>query len=244
MGSKKKPRASASRASVASAASLVSQKVSKVTKSVKAGAKALMRPLKKARSAFSKSGVSLQSHSSSSAMSINETSSKPVSLIDIDLDDATEAASSQVANDEDSPEAELARLQASWRSPVYSFFKLAEVSIDYDDEGRKYHFFPCAARQCKNKYKGVRHYQDSKDKSSTSNLKTHATKCFGTAAVAAAIQGKSDTGKDGSIFAAFARRGQRPVTVSHRNHSNAEVWAHLVKWLMESNRPSTIVEDR
>ncbi|KAL6298788.1 hypothetical protein BKA93DRAFT_716007, partial [Sparassis latifolia] len=78
------------------------------------------------------------------------------------------------------------------------------------------------ARQCKNKYKGVRHYQDSKDKSSTSNLKTHATKCFGTAAVAAAIQGKSDTGKDGSIFAAFARRGQRPVTVSHRNHSNAE----------------------
>ncbi|KAL6308226.1 hypothetical protein BKA93DRAFT_747193 [Sparassis latifolia] len=222
MGSKKKPRASASRASVASAASLVSRKVSKVTKSVKAGAKALMRPLKKARSALSKSRVSLRYHSSSSAMLINETSSKPVSVIDIDLDDVTEAASSQVANDEESPEAELARLQASWRSPVYSFFKLAEVSIDYDDEGRKYHFFPCAARQCKNKYKGVRRYQDSKDKSSTSNLKTHAMKCFGTAAVAAAIQGKSDTGKDG----------------------NAEVRAHLVKWLTESNRPSTIVEDR
>ncbi|KDQ49148.1 hypothetical protein JAAARDRAFT_110387, partial [Jaapia argillacea MUCL 33604] len=41
--------------------------------------------------------------------------------------------------------------------------------------------------------------------------------------------GKKATTRGGSIFGAFARQGQQPVTVSHRSHTNAE--------LMTAGRP-------
>ena len=57
----------------------------------------------------------------------------------------------------------------------------------------------------------------------TSNLKSHATKCFEFDAVDAAAQGtKPRTRGDGSIFAAFARSGQQAVSVSHRAHTTEE----------------------
>ena len=69
---------------------------------------------------------------------------------------------------------DVERLQVGWRSPIYGFFK-ANVSVGYD-EGRKFHFFKCAAQYCKGKgHKGVRRYLDSKDRAATSNLKTHAS---------------------------------------------------------------------
>ena len=112
------------------------------------------------------------------------------------------------------------RLQANWRSAIYGFFQ-ANVSVGYD-EGRKYHFFKCASRNCKGKgQKGVRRYQDSKDRAATSNLKSHAVKCFGQDAVDAAFE-KTQSGRDGSIFAAFARQGQQPVKISHRAHTTEE----------------------
>jgi len=109
------------------------------------------------------------------------------------------------------------RLQKTWRSPVYGFFK-TDIKID-SDNGRPYHFFKCAAKRCKVKGGGIRCYQDSKDRGGTSNLKTHAIKCFGAHAVEAAFKKTSSDTRDGSIFASFARLGQGAVTVSHRAHS-------------------------
>ena len=137
-----------------------------------------------------------------------------------------------------------AAAKRSWRSPVYSFFK-DNVTIHYDKEKRLYHFFPCAAPRCKTSQGGVRHYQDKKDKNSTANLKHHAERCFGEDIVKAAFEGKTFTGTtDGSIFQAFARRGQEPVTMSHRSLTNPEACARLVKWIVEDARPVRIARDR
>jgi hypothetical protein len=109
-------------------------------------------------------------------------------------------------------------------------------------EGRPCHFFKCASRHCKTKSGGVRRYQDSKDRSSTANLKHHAIGCFGAEAVANAT--RPDANASGSIFALFARQGQKPVQYSHRSHTNPEVRARIVKWVTENNRPANIVNDR
>ena len=130
----------------------------------------------------------------------------------------------------------------TWRSPIYSFFK-NDVVISHEG-GRLFHFFPCAARRCKNDAGGVRRYQDKTDKHSTGNLRHHAIRCFGEDAVRAATENKSFSGENGSIFQAFARQGQEPVTMSHRSLTNPEARALLVKWVTESNRPTRIVKDR
>lgn len=100
----------------------------------------------------------------------------------------------------------LDALKNHWRSPIYSFFK-PDVSFQYY-KTRPCHFFKCAARKCKVRAGGVRHFQDSKDKASTANLKHHAIRCFGADAVHAAIAGKKAAEQDGSIFALFARNGK------------------------------------
>jgi len=111
------------------------------------------------------------------------------------------------------------RLKSTWHSSVYGFFK-SKVDIGYEG-GRKFHYFRCAARRCKGSG-GVRRYLDSKDRAATSNLKTHATKCFGSDAVEAAVNGTKSGARDGSIFAAFACPGQQAVSVSHRAHTTEE----------------------
>ncbi|KAG6807412.1 hypothetical protein H0H92_007644 [Tricholoma furcatifolium] len=153
-----------------------------------------------------------------------------------------------VQDDEDD-EAELERLQATWRSPVYSFFK-PKVEISYEGE-RKVHIFHCAAKRCKEKG-SVRRYQDSKDKAATSNLKTHAIKCFGEDVVNAVFHKDDSTlSRNGSIFAAFARQGQQPVSISHRalstdetQHVSSFSLARIALWCAESNRPMKLVTDR
>ena len=127
----------------------------------------------------------------------------------------------------------LERLRANWHSPVYGFFK-SKVVIDYDDS-RKFHFFQCAAKCCKGKVKGVHRYQDSQDRAATSNLKTHATKCFGTDAVKAAFNWTPSTSHENSIFAMFACLGQKAVSFSHRAHTSDESRcavhsSHSVDW--------------
>ena len=80
-------------------------------------------------------------------------------------------------------------LQPGWHSPIYGFF-LTKISIAYD-EGWKYHFFRCASKNCKGKgQKGVHHYLDSKDCAATSNLKSHAVRCFGRDVVESAFKNK------------------------------------------------------
>jgi hypothetical protein len=111
-------------------------------------------------------------------------------------------------------------LRANWRSAVYGFFK-PKILIGYDN-GRKYHFFQCAAKRCKGKVRGVHRYQDSQDRAATSNLKAHATKCFGSDAVDAAFNQIPSTAPSKSIFATFARLGQKVVSFSHRAHTSDE----------------------
>lgn len=129
------------------------------------------------------------------------------------------------------------RLQKHWRSAVYGFFK-ATVDIGYED-GHKFHQFQCAASKCKGNGK-VRHYQDSKDCAATSNLKSHAIKCFGQDAVEAAFNKTDPPSQDGSIFAAFAHQGQQPVTVSHRAHTTDETLYifqyNILKIFLSNNR--------
>jgi hypothetical protein len=111
-------------------------------------------------------------------------------------------------------------LKRAWRSPIYTFFT---DNVTYEvHEGRPCHFFKCAARLCKTKAGGVRRYQDSKDQTSTANLKHHAMKCFGADAVATSTN-VDPSRTNSSIFAQFARQGQKPVQYSHRSHSNPEV---------------------
>ncbi len=130
----------------------------------------------------------------------------------------------------------------TWHSPIYSFFK-DDVKLDHFD-GRPCHYFKCAARRCKTKLGGVRRFQDSKDKSSTANLRHHARRCFGDEAVQCATLKGSTLEQSGSIFAAFSRQGQQPIKPSNRSLSNPEVRASLVRWITESCRPILAVEDR
>jgi len=113
----------------------------------------------------------------------------------------------------------LERLKKTWRSSVYGFFK-SKVEIGREN-GRKFHLFRCAARKCKGN-SIVWRYLDSKDRAATSNLKSHANKCFGADVVNAATKPTKSGARDGSIFAAFSHPGQKPVTVSHRALTNNE----------------------
>ena len=188
------------------AQSLASRKLKSVANAVKKGVKAIAKPLKKARQALS-------ARSSRSSIRSNATSDgDELAVIDVDDDDDIE--------EEVDPEKQLEGLKRTWRSPIYTFFKVDKASVQYHDS-RLTHFFPCAARKCKTTLGGVRRFQDSKDRSSTANLRHHALKCFGEDAVKG-FAGNT-TGQSASIFALFARKGQQPVQYSHRSHTNPEV---------------------
>ncbi|KAJ7220152.1 hypothetical protein GGX14DRAFT_354645, partial [Mycena pura] len=94
---------------------------------------------------------------------------------------------------------------------------------------------------------GIKRYQTKvngdphSDRSSTSNLKKHAKHCWGSDVVDARIRGvPADAGRDSSIFAAFARSGQRPVNVSHRTHTQPEFRCDL----LTAGRPELKVPGR
>ncbi|GBE87595.1 hypothetical protein SCP_1102720 [Sparassis crispa] len=256
MAKRTQPNSLSSRTSVKSH---VSRRAAKVTETLKAGVKTVARPLKRLRKSISSSNLSCATSRALARSSEPDTvdaielpsDSRSIEIIggsammpapsDARSIHSAGSHGSQSALDEESDEQELAHLQATWRSPVYAFFK-SNVSVQYKN-GHKCHFFTCATRKCRNVLGGVRRYQDSKDKASTSNLKSHIIHCFGAAAVEAAIKGENAPRND-SIFAVFARQGQQPVTVSHRTHSNPEVRAHLVKWITECNRPAHLISDR
>ena len=70
---------------------------------------------------------------------------------------------------------------------------------------------------------GVRRFQDSKDKSSTANLKHHALHCFGVDAVNVAMTGTKPTNHGGGILTHFAQKGKQPVKYAAWVHTNAEM---------------------
>ncbi|KAJ7938053.1 hypothetical protein B0H13DRAFT_1588129 [Mycena leptocephala] len=136
-------------------------------------------------------------------------------------------------------------MKKKWNSPIYSFFS-DNVTICKGEDGRRYHFFKCASSRCKGEFFRAFENTDgsrASDAGSTSNLRKHAILCFGRHTVDSAIAGQGPKNPDGSVFAAFARAGQKPVTVTHRAHTDAEARAHIVEWVTESTRPPNIVND-
>ncbi|KAJ7151172.1 hypothetical protein C8R46DRAFT_914388, partial [Mycena filopes] len=140
------------------------------------------------------------------------------------------------------------RLQRAWRSAVYGLYS-SKVNIGYHND-RKYHEFSCANKRCKFGKNGkpavVRRYLDSKDRAATGNLINHAKACRGTDAVENVMtseKAKKKTTRDGSIYATFAKIGQRVRSFASRPQTAQETRASIVKWITESNRPAKIVSD-
>jgi hypothetical protein len=114
-----------------------------------------------------------------------------------------------------------------WTSPVYAFFEPTPKVIDID--GRRAHEFKCCARGCKTT---IRRYLDKKDARSTGNMRKHVKSCWGPEVLTAADDAKDANEvrlkivpsilRDGSITAAFERKGKGKVTYSHRQHTRHE----------------------
>ncbi len=139
-------------------------------------------------------------------------------------------------------------MMSQWNSPIYAFFE-ARPTIEYV-EGRRTHVFKCLARGCGQK---IRRYLDSKDRSSTGNLRRHARSCWGEETVDKACEAVNieearahvvgSLLRNGTITASFKRKTGK-VTYSHRPHTKAETRTEIVRWVAESLRPFKIVRDR
>ncbi|KAJ3574247.1 hypothetical protein NP233_g1903 [Leucocoprinus birnbaumii] len=154
-------------------------------------------------------------------------------------------------NKVESAEEELERLMKSWNSSIYGFYDPIPAIDEID--GRRVHIFSCSASGCKHK---IRRYLDKNDRCSTSNLHDHAKKCWGDEVVkrAQAIKdlnhvrqtiGKIKNNPDGDITAMFSRAEEKgAITYSHRQHTTEQARAEIVRWVAESMRPFSIVEDQ
>ncbi|EDQ98064.1 uncharacterized protein LACBIDRAFT_313052 [Laccaria bicolor S238N-H82] len=174
-------------------------------------------------------------------------------LEDVDASDE-EDEEDEEGEVEETDEAELERLIEEWTSPVYAFFQPIP-DITYDAKGRRAHEFRCATAVCKCKganVRMVRCYLDTTDRKSTRNLKCHATGCWEAETIDSALEVKVDICsacatlgnlKDGSIMAAFERKGKGKITYSHRQHTKPETCVEIVRWVAESMCPFSIVED-
>ncbi|TEB32875.1 hypothetical protein FA13DRAFT_1595398, partial [Coprinellus micaceus] len=154
------------------------------------------------------------------------------------------------------------RLSKGWDVPIYAFFKpvpeIKEIEM-YDKAKKKIvkrwcHEFKCTAQNCLSKGalgRGVRRFLDTDDKTSTSNLRKHAWKCWGKKLVQDAEATKDLQGvrkglentrmKDGALTAVFKRV---KVSYSHVPHTYEERRVECIRWVAEAMRPCTIVDDR
>ncbi|KIL54666.1 hypothetical protein M378DRAFT_18675 [Amanita muscaria Koide BX008] len=133
---------------------------------------------------------------------------------------------------EETAEEELARLMKGWDAPVYGFYEPIP-DIVYADGNRRCHVF----------------------KGSTSNLRAHSKKCWGLEAFEKAdemkdlakvreVVNKAKNSPNRNIVTMFARlEAKGVVSYMHRQHTSEEVRAVIVKWVAESMRPYSIVED-
>ncbi|KAI1793035.1 hypothetical protein LXA43DRAFT_886392, partial [Ganoderma leucocontextum] len=135
------------------------------------------------------------------------------------------------------------KMMERWNSTIYAFYD-PRPTIEYEEK-RRSHLFHCANRGCK---VTVRRYLDTKDHSSTSNLRAHAVKCWGPETVEAAKEA-ANVGevrekivgsilKTGSITAHFERKGGQ-VSYSARQHTRAET-----RVLMKTGRPGYYLPSR
>jgi len=121
-----------------------------------------------------------------------------------------------------------------WKTPIYAFFR-PSPAIDYINS-RRAHVFECAAKVCKGQGRNgrnIRRYLNTADATSTSNLRRHATACWGAETVTAAgrvtdvhaaraVLSKVKL-RDGSITAAFERVAKEKLTFSSRQHTKTEL---------------------
>ncbi|KAI1784273.1 hypothetical protein LXA43DRAFT_901906, partial [Ganoderma leucocontextum] len=141
-------------------------------------------------------------------------------------------------------------LMRGWDAPIYTFFE-PRPTIQYKN-GRRSHVFKCAKKNCKAK-EGVRRYLDTKDSTSTSNLRRHVETCWGSDALKIATSLGNTNGAREEIFekvlreapltAHFERKKGGRVTYMHRNHTKVETRTEIVKWVCESARPFNVVKD-
>ena len=132
------------------------------------------------------------------------------------------------------PNCPLEQLSIEWVSPIYVFFEpmLSIVTVDR----WRVHEFRCTAGYCKGHGKNaqiVRRYLDTTDRNSTGNLQKHAQLCWDNevmqdvdaCADVDSVQvrlDKADKHRDGSITAAFERKGKGKLIYSHRQHMKVE----------------------
>jgi len=124
------------------------------------------------------------------------------------------------------------RLKKDWMSLIYAFFDAP--TIEYIKK-RRCHVFACFAKGCKQK---LHCFLDTKDSSSTSNMRKHVHKCWGEETVkladsakgAAEVQDKLIGGIlwDGSIMMAFEHKEKGQVTYSHCQHTKIVSYTHLL----------------
>ncbi|KAI0776428.1 hypothetical protein BC629DRAFT_1290519, partial [Irpex lacteus] len=151
------------------------------------------------------------------------------------------------------------RLQNKWTATVYGFF---DPDVTLVRNGKRYaHEFRCLGYGCSKK---ILRYLDTKDSTSTNNLRSHVKVCHGWGenilkeADLAGLSAKETRARvqsiprEGSITAAFARKdGKKPVTFSTRQLTRSETrfdrgFVRLMKtgrpqhWLPS---PSTISRD-
>lgn len=117
----------------------------------------------------------------------------------------------------------------SWDSPVYGLYEPIPSIEEVD--GHRCHVFKCAAVGCNHK---IRRYLDTNDKGSTSNLRTHAKKCWGDEALAKVydvkdlkkvreVVGKLKNAPNSNITSMFSNlEGKGVVTYMHRQHTLQE----------------------
>ncbi|KAL1937246.1 hypothetical protein VTO73DRAFT_13915 [Trametes versicolor] len=144
----------------------------------------------------------------------------------------------------------ISRMRDSWSAPVYAFFS-PDVYVERA-KGRTAIVFKCAAPKCK---KLVRRYLDTKDATSTSNLRSHVKVCsrWGEGVLTEASKYKSADDaravteayqRTGTITTIFKRLRKGKLTFSTRQHTTQETRAEIVRWVCESKRPFAIVRDR
>jgi hypothetical protein len=120
------------------------------------------------------------------------------------------------------------RLAKTWTATVYAFFHPPTIHVE---SGRQYVEFRCMGKGCRHKR---RRYLDTRDVSSTSNLRDHVKKCsaWGTGneilKEVDALKTLPDAQKvvatysrSGDISSAFALQGKK-VTYSHKQHTKSQ----------------------
>ncbi|KIL57330.1 hypothetical protein M378DRAFT_16332 [Amanita muscaria Koide BX008] len=159
-------------------------------------------------------------------------------------------ADKESVESQETAEEELARMMKGFNAPVYGFYEPIPAIVKVN--GRRCHVFACAAVGCGQK---IKRYLDKNDKCSTSNLRSHSKKCWGEEAFEKAhevkdlakireVVGRAKNSPNGNVAAMFAcSEGKGIVSYMHRQHTTEEARAVIVKWVAQSMRPFSIVED-